>query len=49
MAIDMYLGYPPANIAVWIKAHSQPASHSETRFTLQGGIVETYNIIGTFD
>ena len=28
---------------------SAPASHPETRFTLQGGTVETYDITGTLD
>lgn len=28
---------------------SAPASHPETRFTLEGGTVETYNIEGTLD
>ena len=28
---------------------STPASHPETRFTLEGGTVETYNITGTLD
>lgn len=28
---------------------SAPASHPETRFTLEGGTVETYNITGTLD
>ena len=49
MAIEKYLGNPPANIIDWIKAHSQPAGHPETRFTLEGGTVETYNITGTLD
>ena len=26
-----------------------PAGHSETRFTLKGGTVETHNITGTLD
>ena len=33
----------------WIKAHSQPTGHPETRFTLEGGTVETYDITGTLD
>ena len=28
---------------------STPSGHPETRFTLQGGTVETYNITGTLD
>ena len=28
---------------------SAPAGHAETRFTLEGGTVETYNITGTLD
>ena len=28
---------------------SAPAGHPETRFTLEGGTVETYNITGTLD
>ena len=28
---------------------STPSGHSETRFTLQGGTVETHNITGTLD
>jgi hypothetical protein len=27
----------------------EPTSHPETRFTLQGGTVETHNITGTID
>lgn len=49
MAVEVYLGYPPANIIDWIRNHSQPAGHEETRFTLEGGNVETYNITGTLD
>ena len=28
---------------------STPSGHAETRFTLEGGTVETYNITGTLD
>ena len=49
MAVEVYLGYPPPNIIAWIEQHAQPAGHPETRFTLEGGTVETYNITGTFD
>lgn len=49
MASQAYLGNPPQRIIDWIKNHSQPASHPETRFTLQGGTVETYNITGALD
>ena len=46
MAIEIYLGNPPAYITDWIRNHSQPAGHPETRFILEGGTVETYNITG---
>lgn len=49
MAIEAYLGNPSANIINWIKAHSQPAGHPETRFTIQGGTVNTENITGALD
>ena len=49
MAVEIYLGNPPEHIVQWIKDHSGPVSHPETRFTLQDGTVETYNIIGTLD
>lgn len=49
MAVEIYLGNPPANIKQWIIDHASPASHPETRFTLEGGTIETYNIIGTLD
>ena len=49
MTTEIYLGNPPANIVDWIRNHSQPPGHPETRFTLQGGTVETYNITGTLD
>lgn len=49
MATEIYLGNPPANIVDWIRNHSQPSEHPETRFTLEGGIVETYDITGTFE
>ena len=49
MVSQIYLGNPPDNIKAWIQEHSQPASHPETRFTLEGGIVETHNITGTLD
>ena len=49
MATKIYLGNPPASIVDWIKNHSQSAGHPETRFTLQGGTVETWNITGALD
>lgn len=49
MSTEVYLGKPPAYIEEWIKAHAQPAGHPETRFTLEGGTVETANITGTLD
>lgn len=49
MAVEKYLGNPPQRVINWIKAHSQPASHPETRFTLEDGTIETYNITGTLD
>lgn len=49
MAVEKYLGNPPQHVINWIKAHFQPAGHPETRFTLQDGNVETYDITGTLD
>lgn len=49
MSVEVYLGNPPENIKAWIQAHLQPTGHPETRFTLEGGNVETYNITGTLD
>ena len=52
MATKIFLGEPPANIKQWIIDHATPpgpAGHADTRFTLEGGTVETYNIIGTLD
>lgn len=49
MAVEKYLGNPPQCVINWIKAHLQPAGRPETRFTLEGGNVETYNITGTLD
>ena len=48
---DVFLGEPSARIKQWIIDHSQPrpAGHPETRFTLQGGTVETHDITGTLD
>ena len=46
MTTEIFLGEPPANVKQWIIDH---AGHSETRFTLQGGTVETANITGTLD
>lgn len=46
---DIFLGMPPPNVAEWIISHSQPSEHPETRFTLQNGTVETYDITGTLD
>ena len=50
--MDIFLGEPPANIKQWIIDHATPpgpAGHAETRFTLDGGTVETANITGTLD
>ena len=49
MATEIYLGYPPQHVLDWIRNHSQPAGHPETRFTLEGGTVDTHNITGTLD
>lgn len=52
MATEIFLGEPPANIKQWIIDHATPpgpAGHADTRFTLKGGTVETYNITGTLD
>ena len=49
MAIEIFLGEPPANIKQWIIEHATPAEHPETRFTLQGGTIETYDITGILD
>ena len=49
MATKIFLGEPPANIKQWIIDHATPpgpAEHPETRFTLEGGTVETANITG---
>ena len=50
--MDIFLGEPSANIKQWIIDHATPpgpAGHADTRFTLQGGTVETANITGTLD
>ena len=50
--MDIFLGEPPANIKQWIIDHATPPGpieHPETRFTLEGGTVETANITGTLD
>ena len=49
MAVEVYLGNPPAHIVQWIKDHSGPAQHEETwykyagdtewRTTMLGGII----------
>ena len=49
MATDIFLGEPPANIKQWIIDNATPVGHVETRFTLEGGTVETYNITGELD
>lgn len=49
MSVEIYLGKPPAYIEQWIKNHSGPISHPETRFTLQNGTIEPHDIIGTLD
>jgi len=49
MATQIFLGEPPANIKQWIIEHATPASHADTRFTLEGGTVKPENIIGTLD
>ena len=49
MATEIFLGEPPANIKRWIEEHAAPAGHAETRFTLQDGTVETYDITDTLD
>lgn len=36
MAIEIYLGNPPAHIADWIRNHSQSATHEETWYKYQG-------------
>ena len=33
MSVEAYLGNPPASIRAWIKQHTQPAGHSDTRVT----------------
>ena len=50
--MDIFLGEPPANVKQWIINHAIPPGpvvHTETRFTLQDGTVETHNISGTLD
>jgi len=47
--MNTFLGEPPANIKQWIIDHATLAPHADTRFTLEGGTVETYNITGTLD
>ena len=37
------------NITIGAGGSPAPAGHPETRFTLQGGTVETVNITGTLD
>lgn len=49
MSVEIYLGKPPAHIEQWIKDHLGPISHPETRFTLQNGTIEPYDIIETLD
>ena len=52
MATHIFLGEPPAHIKQWIIEHATPpgpAGHPETRFTLEDGTVETYNITGTLN
>ena len=46
---NVFLGEPPADIKAWIIEHATPAGHPETRFTLEGGTVETHNITGALD
>ena len=49
MAVDIFLGEPPAHIKQWIIEHATPPGpvpHADTRFTLEDGTVETYNITG---
>ena len=43
---NVFLGKPPANVEAWMRAHTQPAGYADTRFTLQGGTVESYDIVG---
>lgn len=51
--MNIFLGEPPANVKQFIIEHygqqPTPAEHPETRFTLEGGTVETHNITGTLD
>ena len=50
MAVDIFLGEPPANIKQWIIDHCTPPGpvpHADTRFTLDNGTVETYDITGS--
>lgn len=50
MATKIYLGNPTANVVTWIKAHAAPVIDlAKTRFTLQDGTVEEYDIIGALD
>ena len=49
MTTDIFLGEPPANIKQWIIDNAMPTEHPETKFTLQGGTVETHDITGTLD
>ena len=52
MGVEIFLGEPPENIKNWILEHStppEPAGHADTRFTLEGGTVESKNITGTID
>ena len=52
MAVDIFLGEPPAHIKQWIIEHATPPGpvpHADTRFTLEDGTVETYNITGTIN
>lgn len=49
MATEIYLGLPPQCIIDWIKSHSKPARHPETRFILSDGTVKTHDIVGTLD
>ena len=47
--MDIFLGEPSPNVKQWIIEHSTSPGHPETRFTLDNGTVETYNITGTLN
>ena len=49
---EIFLGKPSANVEAWIKAHAAPIPEPEvrmTKFTLEDGTVETYDITGTLN